>query len=159
VDDVLAKDVGKLLRSRGLTISVAESCTGGKVGDMITNMSGSSDYFLGGVISYSNRAKTELLGVRSELLSLKGAVSDEVARQMASGVRKSLHSDIGVGITGIAGPLGGTADKPVGLVHIAVCSAKSTISEKNVFKGSRTRIKTQSAERALEMVKEFLLRT
>jgi len=153
---MLAEDVGELLRSKGLTISVAESCTGGKVGDMLTNVSGSSDYFLGGVISYSNRAKIELLGVGEELLSFKGAVSDEVARQMAAGVRKSLHSGIGIGITGVAGPLGGTPDKPVGLVYIAVSSERSTISEKNVFKGSRTRIKTQSANRALEMVREFL---
>lgn len=158
MDDVLAEDVGRLLRSRGLTISVAESCTGGKVGDLLTNVSGSSDYFLGGIVSYSNRAKVELLGVDAELLARKGAVSDEVARQMAGGVRKSLHSDIGVGITGVAGPLGGTPDKPVGLVYIAVRSEKRTSSEKNLFKGSRTKIKTQSANRALEMVREFLLR-
>jgi len=153
---VLAKDVGELLRSKGLTISVAESCTGGKVGDLLTNVSGSSDYFLGGVTSYGNRAKAELLGVSEELLALKGAVSDEVARQMAAGVRKSMHADIGVGITGVAGPRGGTPEKPVGLVYIAINSEKSTVSEKNIFKGSRTRVKTQSANRALGMVKEFL---
>ena len=153
---MLAKEVGELLRSKTLTISVAESCTGGRVGDLLTNVSGSSDYFIGGVISYSNRAKAELLGVNDKSLATEGAVSDEVARQMASGVRKSLHTKIGVGITGIAGPLGGTPDKPVGLVYIAVSSEKSTVSVKNLFKGSRTQVKNQSADRALEMIKEFV---
>jgi len=153
---VLAKEVGERLRSKTLTISVAESCTGGKVGDLLTNVSGSSDYFMGGVISYSNRAKAELLGVNEKSLATEGAVSDKVARQMASGVRKSLHTKIGVGITGIAGPLGGTPSKPVGLVYIAVSSEKSTVSAKNLFKGSRTQIKNQSADRALEMIKEFV---
>ena len=153
---MLAKEVGERLRSKTLTISVAESCTGGKVGDLLTNVSGSSDYFMGGVISYSNRAKAELLGVNEKSLATEGAVSDKVARQMASGVRKSLHTKIGVGITGIAGPLGGTPSKPVGLVYIAVSSEKSTVSAKNLFKGSRTQIKNQSADRALEMIKEFV---
>jgi len=153
---VLAKEVGELLRSKTLTISVAESCTGGRVGDLLTNVSGSSDYFMGGVISYSNRAKAELLGVNEKSLATEGAVSDEVARQMASGVRKSLHTKIGVSITGIAGPLGGTPDKPVGLVYIAVSSEKGTVSAKSLFKGSRTQIKNQSADRALEMIKEFV---
>jgi PncC family amidohydrolase len=144
------------LRSKNLTISVAESCTGGKVGDLLTDVSGSSDYFMGGVISYSNRAKAELLGVREKTLATKGAVSDEVARQMASGVRESLHAKIGVGITGIAGPLGGTPKKPVGLVYIAVDSDKGTICAKDLFKGSRTQVKTQSADRALELVREFV---
>lgn len=153
---MLAKEVGELLRSKNLTISVAESCTGGKVGDLLTDVSGSSDYFMGGVISYSNRAKAELLGVREKTLATKGAVSDEVARQMASGVRESLHAKIGVGITGIAGPLGGTPKKPVGLVYIAVDSDKGTICAKDLFKGSRTQVKTQSADRALELVREFV---
>jgi len=156
VAELLAEDVGLLLRKKGLTISAAESCTGGRVGDLLTNVSGSSDYFLGGVISYSNRAKVELLGVSEKTLAAKGAVSDEVARQMAAGVRKSVHTDIGVGITGIAGPLGGTPGKPVGLVYIAVSSRRGTVSSKNLFKGSRMQVKKQSANRALEMVKEFV---
>lgn len=158
MDGVLAEEVGKLLRSKNLTISVAESCTGGRVGDMLTNVSGSSDYFMGGVVSYSNRAKEDLLGVRSSTLASKGAVSDEVARQMASGVRRSLHTKIGVGITGIAGPLGGTPGKPVGLVYIAVTSDRGTASARNLFKGSRAQVKKQSATRALEMVKDFVSR-
>jgi len=152
-----ARDVGRLLKAKSLTISVAESCTGGKVGDLITDISGSSDYFMGGVISYSNRAKSELLGVRNATLATKGAVSDEVARQMASGVRKALHTKIGVGITGIAGPLGGSAEKPVGLVYIAVSSDRGTVSTKNIFRGSRLQVKKQSATRALEMVHDFVL--
>jgi len=95
----LAKEIGDLLRSKGLTLSVAESCTGGKLGDLMTDISGSSDYFMGGVISYSNEAKMDLLGVTKSVLESKGAVSEEVAAQMAAGVRKALHADIGVGIT------------------------------------------------------------
>jgi len=156
VDEVLAEEVGELLRSKGLTISVAESCTGGRVGDLLTDVSGSSDYFLGGVISYSNRSKVELLGVSEKSLAAEGAVSDEVARQMSAGARKFLHARIGVGITGIAGPLGGSPEKPVGLVYIAVSSDKGTISDKNLFKGSRTQVKRQSANRALEMIRDFV---
>ncbi len=155
---MLAKDVGELLREKNLTISVAESCTGGLVGDLLTNISGSSDYYMGGIISYSNRAKEELLGVSQKTLSSKGAVSEEVAKQMASGVREALHTTIGVGITGIAGPLGGTPKKPVGLVYVAVCSDKGIVCKKNLFKGSRTDVKTQSAYRALKMVIEFVSR-
>ena len=153
---MLSEELSRLLKSKGLTISVAESCTGGKVGDMITDVSGSSEYFFGGVISYSNRAKVDLLGVSKATLKTKGAVSAEVAKQMASGARKALHTKIGVGITGIAGPLGGTPRKPVGLVYIAISSDSGTVSAKNLFKGSRARVKQQSAMRALKMVVEFI---
>jgi PncC family amidohydrolase len=153
---VLARDVGKLLKMKGLTIAVAESCTGGRLGDALTNVSGSSDYFVGGVVSYSNRAKIDLLEVHESTLILKGAVSDEVARQMASGTRNALHATIGVGITGVAGPTGGTPRKPVGMVYIAVNSAKGTTSSKNLFKGSRTRVKQQAVDKALKMVVHFV---
>jgi len=155
---VLAREVGRLLRERGLTIAVAESCTGGKLGDMLTSVPGSSDYFLGGVISYSNQAKMDLLGVRMGTLATKGAVSAETARQMAAGVRRALKSDVGVGITGIAGPTGGTPRKPVGLVYIAVSSNRGVYCTRNLFKGTRKQIKDQAANRALEMTKRFLLR-
>lgn len=155
---MLAEEVGELLRSKGLSIAVAESCTGGKLGDMITEASGSSDYFLGGIVSYGNQAKLELLGVDKSTLDSKGAVSEEVALQMAAGVRRKLHSDIGVGITGIAGPTGGTITKPVGLVYIAVSSDKDAVCLKNMFTGTRSGVKTQSAVKALEMVKGFLLK-
>lgn len=153
---VLAEQMGDILRSKGLTIALAESCTGGKLGDMITEVAGSSDYFMGGVISYSNRAKIELLGVKKSVLETKGAVSKEVALQMAEGARVRLHADIGVGITGIAGPSGGSKMKPVGLVYIAVSSEKRAVCTKNQFDGSRHDVKTRSATQALEMISHFL---
>ena len=156
VPKLLARELGRALRSRALTIAVAESCTGGRLGDLLTNVPGSSDYFMGGVISYTNRAKAELLGVSKKSMAQKGAVSEEVARQMASGVRKALHAKIGVGITGIAGPSGGTPRKPVGLVYIAVASEKGSICSKYLFKGTRTQIKKQSADHALEMAFTFV---
>lgn len=155
---MLADEVGRLLRSRSLTIAVAESCTGGRLGDLITDVPGSSDYFLGGIVSYSNAAKEGLLGVSPDVLRSKGAVSEEVAIQMASGARSRLNSEIGVGITGIAGPSGGTAAKPVGLVHIAVSSSQATVCRRHVFAGSRAEVKQQAAEKALEMVKDLLER-
>jgi PncC family amidohydrolase len=158
VDAVLASRVGQLLRQRNLTVSVAESCTGGRLGDRITDVPGSSDYFMGGVISYSNAAKVNLLGVDSAVLASKGAVSRKVAIQMASGVRRELKTDIGVGVTGIAGPTGGSRAKPVGLVFIAVCSETSSTCAKKIFKGSRTSIKRQSTEEAVRMLHEFILK-
>jgi len=159
VDALLAEEVGRLLRSKGLTISVGESCTGGRLGDMLTDVPGSSDYFLGGVISYSNDAKVNLLGVNSKTLKARGAVSEEVAIQMAAGARTRLGADIGIGVTGIAGPAGGTPTKPVGLVYVAVSSRRSSECSRNVFRGSRSSIKDKSARKALEMVRELLERT
>ncbi len=153
---MLPEEVGKLLRSRKETLSVAESCTGGKVGDKITDVPGSSDYFLGGIISYSNQAKIDLLGVSAEILRSKGAVSEEVALQMAHGVRRNLKSTYGIGITGTAGPTGGSKSKPIGLVYLAVVSADDQTIERHVFKGSRTDIKESAANRALVMLKEFI---
>ncbi len=153
---MLTSRIGRLLRERGLTISVAESCTGGKLGDKITDVPGSSDYFLGGVISYSNDAKVALLGVKKSVLVTKGAVSEEVAHQMAAGARKRFHSDIGVGVTGIAGPNGGSVAKPVGLVYIAVSSSKRAVCTRNLFKGSRTEVKRSSTAKAVRMVEEFI---
>jgi PncC family amidohydrolase len=153
---MLADEVGKLLKARGLMLAVAESCTGGKLGDMITEVPGSSDYFQGGVISYSNHAKVDLLGVDPKLIAARGAVSEEVAIEMADGARERLHADIGVGVTGIAGPAGGTPTKPVGLVYIAVSSEESSVCSKNDFRGSRSDVKDQAARKALELLLEFL---
>lgn len=153
---MLASRLGRLLRADGLTLSIAESCTGGRLGDRITDVPGSSDYFLGGVISYGNDAKVQLLGVDKAVLARKGAVSREVALQMATGVRRRFHSDIGVGVTGIAGPSGGSRAKPVGLVFIAVSSGKSSVCTRNLFSGSRTAIKRRSTEVALRMLAEFV---
>ncbi len=155
---MLASRVGQLLRQRNLTVSVAESCTGGRLGDRITDVPGSSDYFMGGVISYSNAAKVNLLGVDSAVLASKGAVSRPIAIQMASGVRRRLKTAIGVGVTGIAGPAGGSRAKPVGLVFIAVCSDANATCAKKIFKGSRTSIKMQSTEEAVRMLQEFILK-
>ncbi len=120
-DDTLASVVGDLLRQRGETLAIAESCTGGLLGEMLTEVPGSSAYFLGGIISYSNKVKRELLGVSSEALQEHGAVSGVVAQQMARGVKQQLQSDWGLSITGIAGPGGATPNKPVGLVYIGLC--------------------------------------
>jgi len=156
---VLASRVGQLLREKGLSLSVAESCTGGGLGDRITDVPGSSDYFMGGVISYSNAAKAKLLGVDEKALAEKGAVSREVAIQMATGVRTLFRTDIGVGVTGVAGPAGGTRAKPVGLVFIAVSSKSGSTCERKMFKGSRTSIKRQSTEEAIQMLQKFILKT
>ncbi len=156
---MLAEEVGELLKSKGFSVATAESCTGGKLGDMITEVPGSSDYFLGGIVSYSNQVKLEHLGVDEGVLNSKGAVSEEVALQMAAGVRTMMHANIGVGITGIAGPTGGTTEKPVGLVFIAVSSDKDSVCTRNLFAGSRSDVKTLSAVKALEMVKDFLLKS
>ena len=152
----LADELGSLLRAKGKTIAAAESCTGGKVGDMITSVPGSSDYFLGGIISYSNDAKVRLLGVDSETISAEGAVSEEVALQMALGARWAFGADIGVSTTGIAGPGGGSAAKPVGLVYVAVSIGDKGVCRKHVFTGARDDVKKSSSESALALVVEVL---
>lgn len=147
-----------MFRIRGLTLAAAESCTGGRLGDRITDVPGSSDYFMGGVVSYSNHAKVDLIGVDPKLIDAKGAVSEEVAIEMADGVRERFHTDVGVGITGVAGPSGGSAIKPVGLVYIAVSSDESNMCTKNNFTGNRSEVKEQAVKKALEMLKEFVVR-
>lgn len=145
--------LGSLLKARGYSIAVAESCTGGMISSMITSEPGCSAYFLGGCISYGNEAKALLLGVRRADLKKQGAVSEEVSRQMARGVQKKLDADIGVGVTGIAGPSGGTRGKPVGTVYISVANRKSIYTEKHVFKGRRDEIRRKAAFCACSMVK------
>jgi nicotinamide-nucleotide amidase len=125
-EEALEEVVGRMLLARGLMIAVAESCTGGHVSHQITNVSGSSAYMAGGIIAYSNRVKTDLLGVDRELLENEGAVSEAVARLMAEGVRRRLGAHIGISTTGIAGPTGGTPDKPVGSVWIALADDQGT---------------------------------
>ncbi|MGI8933002.1 MAG: nicotinamide-nucleotide amidohydrolase family protein, partial [Phormidesmis sp.] len=154
-DDRLASVVGQLLAERGHTMSVAESCTGGGLGQMMTAVSGSSSYFWGGVISYDNRVKQSLLGVDSNVLTRCGAVSSGVAIAMAAGVRTRLGTDWGGSITGIAGPSGGSAEKPVGLVYIGLSSAAGTRSEKCLFGADRSRdsIRQQSALTAVNLLR------
>ncbi len=148
--------LGPLLRRRKQTLAVAESCTGGLLAHRLTNVSGSSDYFLGGVVAYSNAAKQTLLGVEASTLERQGAVSEAVAKEMASGVRRLFGADIGVGITGIAGPTGGTPEKPVGLVYIALAAEGVARCERHIWPHDRLGNKEASAQRALEMLVEYL---
>jgi len=150
--------VGGLLRSRSKTLACAESCTGGLLGHRMTNVPGSSDYFLGSVVSYSNKAKTVFLGVPSALIKKHGAVSSQAARAMAQGVRKKSGADYGLGITGIAGPAGGTLRKPVGLVYIALARGKSAKIVRNIFFGTRDQVKFQSTQKALDLLRRALLK-
>ena len=151
--ETLEDAVGRLLIERGLTLATAESCTGGLLGNRITNVAGSSEYYLGGIVSYSDSAKMNLLGVSNETLKEFGAVSEETAQEMAAGARRVLQSDVGVSITGIAGPTGGTEDKPVGLVYIAVDVAGDVAVRKFVFSEDRRYNKELSAQAALNLVR------
>jgi nicotinamide-nucleotide amidase len=144
-------------RRAGLSLGTAESCTGGLVGGRITNVPGSSDVFAGGVVCYSDRLKTELLGVSPELLAEHGAVSEAVARAMAAGTRARLGVDLAVSVTGIAGPTGGTEEKPVGTVWFAVASPAETESKRIIFLGSRREIRERAAQTALFLVNRRLL--
>lgn len=148
--------MGDLLRAKGWTVAVAESCTGGKVGDMITSVPGSSDYFLGGVISYSNDAKVKLLGVDPGVLRKSGAVSEMVAIQMAEGARTAFGADIGLSTTGVAGPGGGSDEKPVGLVYIAVSTEGKSVCRRHMFAGTRDDVKRSSSESVIALAVETL---
>jgi nicotinamide-nucleotide amidase len=153
----LEEVLGNLLRERKLSISVAESLTGGLVQHKLTQIPGSSDYFMGGIVSYSNEAKMELLGVKESSLKKYGAVSEPVAKEMAEGVRKRLGTDIGIATTGIAGPTGATATKPVGLVYLALSANDILIARKQVFGPDRNSVKQRSAQAALELARRYLL--
>ncbi len=153
----LEAEIGSLLHAGGLTLAVAESCTGGLLGHRITEVPGSSDYFLGGIISYSNEAKENLLGVQHETLLRHGAVSEETAREMAQGARQALGSDLALSVTGIAGPGGGTSEKPVGLAYIALAHAGGEIVERHVWPGDRSHNKIHSAEAALTLLRSYLI--
>jgi len=152
--------VSQLLRKQKKTFSTAESCTGGLVAKMMTDLPGSSDIFMGGACTYSNEAKASVLSIDPALIEEKGAVSEEVAREMALASRKLYHTDYAVGITGIAGPDGGSEEKPVGLVYIALASEKGVVVRKNLFaslKRSRDYIRFRSAATALDMLRTALL--
>jgi nicotinamide-nucleotide amidase len=155
----LEEVVGALLRRRSLTIACAESCTGGLIGHRLTEVPGSSDYFLESAVVYSNRAKTRRLGVPAALIEKHGAVSAPVARAMALGIRKTSGADIGVAVTGVAGPGGGTARKPVGLVYVAISRSRGAKVQRNLFFGGRTQIKFQSSQKILDLVRKTLAPT
>ena len=141
-----------------LTIGAVESATGGRIADRITNVPGSSDYFKGSVVAYSNEVKTVLLGVRKATIDNYGAVSEQTALEMAQGGRKLLNVDICVSDTGIAGPSGDTPEKPVGLFYLGMATRDASLSQKHTFPGNREENKRVAAEAALNMLKQYLLR-
>ncbi len=149
--------VGGLLAGRGATVATAESCTGGLVAERLTRVAGASDWFPGGVVTYSNAQKLAWLGVREQDLRDHGAVSEVVARAMAEGIRARVASDFGVAVTGIAGPSGGSAEKPVGTVHVAVAGSAGTLHRRYRFPGDRERVRRQSAQAALDLLRRVLL--
>lgn len=151
----LEKHIGMLLRKHGKTISVAESCTGGLISHRITNVPGSSTYYDRGVISYSNQSKMDILHVSPETLRQFGAVSRQTASEMAQGIRRISRTDLGLAVSGIAGPGGGSPEKPVGLVHICLADDENVVCNKFRFKGEREEIKFQTSQAALEMIKKY----
>ena len=148
--------LGRLLRQLGMRMSVAESCTGGLISHLITNVPGSSDYFLGGVTVYANEAKVRFLGVRWETLEKYGAVSREIVMEMAEGVRTALAADVGLSVSGIAGPGGGTPERPVGTTWIGLNTTRVGQARCFQFVGDRLSVKEQAARMALQLLVEYL---
>ncbi len=159
-EQTLEEVVASLLTTQGITVAVAESCTGGLIAQRLTNVPGSSAYFLGGVVAYSNESKAHLVGVDPALLEAHGAVSGPVAEAMAAGIRTTLHSAIGLSVTGVAGPSGGTPEKPVGLVYLALADGRGTRSVKLTLgsEGGRAGIRHLAAQAALNLLRRHLLR-
>ncbi len=156
-DEPLEAVAGRLLRERGMTLAVAESCTGGLLAERVTHIAGASDYFLGGVVAYANAAKQALLGVPAELLDRHGAVSEPVARAMAEGARERFGADLALATTGVSGPGGGSAEKPVGTVCIALAREGGTHAERFVFPLDRARHRSLTAQIGLDWVRRTLL--
>ena len=153
----LEQEVGNLLRQKGLTLGLVESATGGLISHLITNISGSSDYYKGSVTAYSNEAKIEIVGVKADTIDQYGAVSPQVAEEMAQRGRKVLAADICLSDTGIAGPAGATPGKPLGLFYIGLSHQAGTYSQKQTFQGNREQNKRLAAEAALGWLKEYLI--
>ncbi len=156
-DADLAEVVGDLLRQRGLRVAVAESCTGGLIGERLTAISGSSDYVWGGMIVYEDQAKVELLGVSEETLRRHGAVSETTAREMVTGACRRSGAETAVAVTGIAGPAGGTGDKPVGTVWLAARVCDVTAAECHRYPGTRELVRRRAAQGALDLLRRTLL--
>jgi len=156
-EETIEEIVGNLLKTKKLKVAVAESCTGGMLGEMISRIPGSSEYFQGGVISYNAKIKEDLLKVPPEVIRKYGEVSRQVAKLMAEGVRICCHSDIGISITGIAGPGGSTEKKKVGLIYMALADGKKTITQKHQLFGSRQLIRLRSTRRVLNMLRLYLM--
>jgi PncC family amidohydrolase len=155
-ENALEVIIGRLLKQRGVTLAVAESCTGGLVGHRITDVPGSSAYYEGSITAYSYDIKELILRVRHDTLYHYGAVSEQTAREMAWGVRRSFCADIGLAVTGVAGPGGGTPEKPVGLVYIALAAPDGEWIERHVWNGNRWENKGYSAEAALDLLRRYL---
>jgi len=153
----LEHDVGNLLRQKGLTLGIVESATGGLISHLMTNVPGSSDYYQGSVTAYSNEVKVKVVGVKEQTINKYGAVSSQVAEEMAQGGRKILAADICLADTGIAGPSGDTPGKPVGLFYIGLSHQAGTYSQKHNFQGDRQQNKRSAAEAALSWLKEYLI--
>ncbi len=152
MDQTLEERAGIALNQKGWTLALAESCTGGLIAHRITNVPGSSDYFLGGVMAYSNSVKVRLLGVKRETLQAVGSVSEETAREMAQGASQTIGSDVGISVTCIAGPGGGTDEKPVGLTYIGASTPDGEWVERHIFQGDRQSIKGSASDAALELL-------
>jgi nicotinamide-nucleotide amidase len=155
--DSLEQIVSYFLQMRDATLAVAESCTGGLVAERLTSVSGSSRYFIGGAVVYSNELKTQLADVPADLIDVYGAVSEQVARALAEGIRAKCGTTLGLGVTGVAGPTGGTAEKPVGLVFHALAGEQGTEVVKRHFPGDRARIRWFASQQALDMVRRKLM--
>ena len=155
-EQLIEEVLGQALSLRKLTLAVAESCTGGLICSRLTNVPGSSAYFLGGMVVYSYEAKERLLGVRHATLYDHGAVSEPTAREMAQGVRETVAADLGLAVTGIAGPGGGMPGKPVGLTWIALSSRDKSVARQFIWQGDSLANKSSSAEAALRLVKDYL---
>ncbi len=153
----LEQEVGNLLRQKELTLGIVESATGGLISHLITNVPGSSDYYKGSVTAYSNEVKIKIVGVKEDTIDKYGAVSHQVAEEMAQGGRKILAADICLADTGIAGPSGATPEKPVGLFYIGLSHQARTYSQKHYFQGNREQNKRRAAEAALAWLKEYLI--
>ncbi|UCD14754.1 MAG: CinA family protein [Thermoplasmatales archaeon] len=156
LDRQLLNKISDKLKKHHLSVAIAESCTGGLLAHTLTNISGSSEYFDRGIVSYNNQAKVELLGVPEETLKQYGAVSEQTARAMAIGIKERSNVDIGISTTGIAGPTGGTKEKPVGLVYIGIASLKNVEVKKFIFSGDRMQNKESTCNAALEMLLKSL---
>jgi nicotinamide-nucleotide amidase len=156
MEESIERLIGKILTDRGFTISVAESCTGGLIGSMITDVPGSSRYFLGGIIAYSNQSKMEILNVSSRTITEHGAVSNQTVREMAGGIKRLFNSHLGLAVTGIAGPEGGSREKPVGTIFIGLAAEERIFTAGYRLHGTRGEIKQETARTALDYLRRYL---
>jgi nicotinamide-nucleotide amidase len=155
-EEPLARSIGKLLVKKQMTLALCESCTGGMLGAMITAVPGSSRFFVGGIIAYSDTTKKKIVGVKSATLKRFGAVSAEVAKEMASGVKTRMLSDVAIAITGIAGPSGGTKEKPVGLVYVGLAMKRRVRAFRFMFKGGRQTVRKSACKQALVLLRKMM---